>query len=77
MTKQIEAIFERGVLRPVEPIDVPEGERLQLIVITHRETHDNGKAATSLAEIAALPMEGQSGAFSGRDHDTVLYPKAS
>ena len=73
MTKQIEAIFERGVLHPVKPIDVPEGERVQLIVITRRDTHHDGNATASLAEIAALPIEGQSDAFSGRDHDTVLY----
>jgi predicted DNA-binding antitoxin AbrB/MazE fold protein len=34
MTKQIEAVYENGVLRPVEPIELPEGERLSLILIT-------------------------------------------
>ena len=77
MTKQIEAVYKNGVLRPVEPIDIPDGERLQLIVITRQATHDNGNAASSLAEIAALPLEGESEAFSGRDHDSVLYPKTS
>jgi predicted DNA-binding antitoxin AbrB/MazE fold protein len=77
MTKQIEAVYENGVLRPVHPINVPEGEHLQLIVITRRETQHNGDAAVSLAEIAALPIEGDNDAFSGRDHDTVLYPQTS
>lgn len=77
MTKQIEAVYENGVLRPVHPIDVPEGEHLQLIVITRKKAQDNGNAAALLAEIAALPIEGESNAFSGRDHDTVLYPPSS
>jgi predicted DNA-binding antitoxin AbrB/MazE fold protein len=34
MTKQIEAIYEKGVLRPVNPIELPEGQHLQLILIT-------------------------------------------
>jgi predicted DNA-binding antitoxin AbrB/MazE fold protein len=75
MTKQIEAVYENGVLRPVHPIDIPEGERLQLIVITRQDASQNGNAAASLAEIAALPIEGDSDAFSGRDHDTLLYPQ--
>ena len=77
MTKQIEAVYENGVLRPVHPIDVPEGEHLQLIVITRKKAQDNGNATALLAEIAALPIEGESNAFSGRDHDTVLYPSSS
>jgi hypothetical protein len=31
--------------------------------------------ASILAEIAALPLEGASDAFSGREHDSILYPK--
>jgi predicted DNA-binding antitoxin AbrB/MazE fold protein len=77
MTKQIEAVYENGVLRPVHPINIPEGERLQLIVVTRSEVQHNGNAAASLAEIAALPIEGDGDAFSGRDHDTILYPQAS
>ncbi len=34
MTKQIEAVYENGVLRPVEPIELPEGQGLDLILIT-------------------------------------------
>ena len=76
MTKQIEAVYENGVLRPVHPINLREGEHLQLIVVTPRDAPQNGNAAASLAEIAALPIEGDSDAFSGRDHDTILYPEA-
>lgn len=76
MTKQIEAVYENGVLRPVHPINVPEGEHLQLIVVTRKKAQHNGNAAALLAEIAALPIEGESDAFSGRDHDTVLYPQS-
>ena len=34
MTRQIEAVYENGVLRPVDPIDLPEGQHLQLILVT-------------------------------------------
>ena len=75
MTKQIEAIVENGLLRPVEPIDLPDGELLDLILITRGEYKTvNGDAARVLAEIAALPLEGANDAFSGQQHDQILYP---
>ncbi len=74
MTKQIEAVYENGVFRPTHPINFPEGEHLHLIVVTREEAQPNGNATALLAEIAALPIEGETSSFSGRDHDTVLYP---
>jgi predicted DNA-binding antitoxin AbrB/MazE fold protein len=32
MSAPIEAIFEGGVFRPLQPIDLPEGERVQITV---------------------------------------------
>ena len=75
MMKEIEAIYERGVLRPVEPLELPEGSRLDVILVSRDKAEQNGvAAANSLAEIAELPLEGASDAFSGRDHDSLLYP---
>ena len=75
MTKEIEAIYEHGVIRPLQPLELPEGARLDLIVITHEENKKNGNAAEILAEIAALPLEGSNDDFSGREHDSILYPR--
>lgn len=74
MTKEIEAIYEHGMIRPLQPLDLPEGARLDVIVVTHEEVKTNGNAAEILAEIAALPLEGENDACAGRDHDSVLYP---
>lgn len=75
MTKEIEAVYEHGVIRPLQPLELPEGSKLDLVVITHEQDQTNGKAAEIIAEIAALPLEGSDDSFSGRDHDSVLYPK--
>jgi predicted DNA-binding antitoxin AbrB/MazE fold protein len=75
MTKEIEAVYEQGMIRPLQPLELPEGARLDLIVITHEEPQSNGNAAKILAEIAALPLEGSSDSFAGREHDSILYPK--
>jgi predicted DNA-binding antitoxin AbrB/MazE fold protein len=75
MTKEIEAIYEHGMIRPLQPLELPEGSRLDLIVITHEQPGANGNAAEILAEIAALPLEGSSDEFSGSEHDSILYPR--
>ena len=75
MTKEIEAIYEHGIIRPIEPLELPEGTRLDVIVITRDKPLPNGNAADILADIAALPLEGASDSFAGREHDSILYPK--
>ncbi len=76
MSKQISAIYEKGRFRPLEPIELAEGEKLDLILLTHEVINDDQQTpAQILANIAALPLEGKDDAFSGADHDTVLYPK--
>ena len=75
MTKEIEAVYEQGMIRPSQPLELPEGARLDLIVITHEQPKANGNTAEIIAEIAALPLEGSGDAFTGREHDSILYPK--
>jgi hypothetical protein len=53
---------------------LPEGARLDLIVITHEQPEINGNTAKIIAEIAALPLESASDDFAGREHDSILYP---
>jgi predicted DNA-binding antitoxin AbrB/MazE fold protein len=76
MTKQLEAVYENGRLRPLEPLQLPEGTRLRVILITREEAGEQAAPARTLSEIAALPAEGAADSFSGRDHDSVLYPRA-
>ena len=70
MTKEIQAVYEKGIIRPLQPLELPEGSRLDLIVITH----ERSKAYGNPAEIAALPIEGSTDDFTRCDHDSILYP---
>jgi predicted DNA-binding antitoxin AbrB/MazE fold protein len=75
MTKEIEAVYEQGMIRPLQPLELPEGALLDLIVITHEQPGTNSNVAEVLAEIAALPLEGPNDGFAGREHDSILYPR--
>lgn len=56
MTMQIEAIYESGVLRPIFPLDLPEGERVAITLIApaDAEATQMAKAARDAKEIEII-----------------------
>ena len=73
MTTTVEAIYEQGVLRLLQPLSLAEGTRVDVIVFTREPTAEGGTPADIVAAIAAMPMEVGGEEFSGRDHDKILY----
>ena len=73
MSKQIQAVYENGMIRPLEPVQLAEGEELDVILIS-RQARDPRASARILADIAKLPIEGKTDEFSGEQHDRILYP---
>ena len=73
MTTTVEAIYEQGVLRLIQPLSLEEGTRVEIIVIMQEPTAEGRTPADILAAIAALPIEAGGEEFSGRDHDKILY----
>ncbi|MHC5594592.1 MAG: antitoxin family protein [Nostoc sp.] len=77
MTITIEAIYEHGVLRLLQPIPLAEGTRVEVTVVSTETRPKNKTPGQILAQIAAMPLEVSNDKFSGRDHDTILYPPHS
>ena len=75
MTHRIHAIFEKGVFRPVQPVNLDEGSRVEIEFETVTPPPDPKELLKALDAIAALPCEGPDDGFSGADHDSVLYGK--
>lgn len=71
----ITAIYEKGVLRLMQPMELPDGTSVDIIVIPKPSHSEHKNPADILADIAALPLEENADTFSGRDHDKVLYPE--
>ncbi|MBN1396107.1 MAG: antitoxin family protein [Pirellulales bacterium] len=72
MTTTVEAIYEQGILRPLTPLDLPEGQRVQVLLATDRPAGGQ-RSADILAEIASLPLEAPVDPHTSRNHDQVLY----
>lgn len=73
MSQTISAIYENGVLRLEKPLAVSEGAKVEILIVISKDEKQLKTPAELLAELAALPIEGKTDKFSGRDHDKILY----
>ncbi|MGH9831664.1 MAG: antitoxin family protein [Blastocatellia bacterium] len=54
MTTQLEAIYEQGVLRPLQPLDLAEGVKVEIILVSPLKKRTPYEI---LSAIATLPLE--------------------
>jgi predicted DNA-binding antitoxin AbrB/MazE fold protein len=85
MSRTVTAIFESGVFRPLQPVDLAAGTQVQVQLPTADPNSLAAKLSTDelarqraaieemIAEVERLPIEEPDDGFSGRDHDKVLY----
>jgi Protein of unknown function DUF104 len=69
-TISCQAVFENGVLRPLSPPALQEGEAVEVIIITQQPAAPGRTPAGIIAAIAALPVEASAmgcGPFSSSD----------
>ncbi len=82
MSREFDAIYDRGVFRPLEPVNLPDQAKV------HLQVQDTPAAADSTADelsqqqlamrelldwLSSRPLEPAGEPFSARDHDQVLY----
>lgn len=78
--KTIEAVFEHGVLRPLERLALPEGAHVRVSVARKAGSDQElmvsearKRPAQILAEIAALSVNHGGVDTASMDHDKILY----
>ena len=86
MSEDIRAIFDNGVFRPLEPLEIPDGTFVSVHV--ESDTHDNTTTSTSahvelskqqtalqamFQAVDRLPQIPRNDNLSGRNHDKILY----
>ena len=73
MTNRVEAVYEKGVFRPKEPVPLTEGSTVELTFETPSLDRPTEPLVKALLEIARMPSKGPKDGFSGADHDRILY----
>ncbi len=69
---QIEAVYEKGVLRPIVPLTLNDGARVE-ITLLEKQMETKRTSYEILCDIANLPLEVERLETAGRDHDSFLY----
>ncbi len=88
MNIDINAVYENGVLKPLEPVALPEHQQVQVSIRVSSGGHEpeveaavlerqNRALAELLKELAKFPLPPRTDNFSSSDHDAVLYGPAS
>ena len=72
MSHTIPAIFENGVIRPLEEIELTNGDEVEVILLK-KDGATPARAREILSQIASLPLEGNNGELAGAAQDEVLY----
>jgi len=73
MIRQVEAVYECGSLRLLEPIRLEEGERVLVSIQSAPPPPSPETVNAILDRIAALPVPDPDDPCTGEDHDKVLY----
>jgi predicted DNA-binding antitoxin AbrB/MazE fold protein len=80
MTRFISAIFDSGVFRPLEPVDLAQGERVVLHVespVAASEDQADVETRNAWSEyidrMEALPDATPADGLTNRDHDRLIY----
>lgn len=73
MTHAIQAVYEKGLLKPLEKLSLHEGEMIKMILLKKKVSPNANAVYKAINNIAEMPIEGDNKVFSGRDHDTLLY----
>jgi predicted DNA-binding antitoxin AbrB/MazE fold protein len=80
MTRTISAIFDAGVFRPLEPVELADGTQVELQLQLASDTScdpgdENSKKAwlDYLERMESLPARPASDGLSNRDHDQIIY----
>jgi predicted DNA-binding antitoxin AbrB/MazE fold protein len=80
MSRTIPAIFDAGVFRPLEPVELAQGTQveLQLSLAEPTITSDNDALDTNswleyVNRMESLPDNSPKDGFSNRDHDRIIY----
>jgi predicted DNA-binding antitoxin AbrB/MazE fold protein len=77
--QEIPAIYENGVLRPLEPLQLAEHQRVRVSIAPEVSDLEDVAAAQRHAmeeldaELAGVPDRSPDDGFSAADHDKLLY----
>ena len=75
MKTKIKAVFEQGILRLLEPVDLKDGEEILVTLDKNEKNIIKQNSHNILTKISQKAVVDKQDHFSGEDHDYILYGK--
>lgn len=71
----LKEVYEQRMLRLTQPLNLPEGTRVEITLVKSGTNFQQKKPADILAAIASLPLEREQDEFLARHLARILYPE--
>jgi predicted DNA-binding antitoxin AbrB/MazE fold protein len=76
MIRFISALFDGGVFKPLVPVDLAPGTRVEFVLpdaVCAAPEYDQASWLKFVEDMAAMPNDSPDNGFSNRDHDRAIY----
>ena len=73
MTTTVKAVYEGGVFKPKEPVDLREKTEVEVLIPTAPSSEDDPTGWKAMREFIGLAGEGAGSGKAAEEHDRILY----
>ena len=73
MTTAVKAIYEDGVFKPKEPVQLEERTEVEVLIPTAVRAEDDPTGWKAMHEFIGLAGEGAGSGNASEDHDAIIY----
>ena len=73
--KAVPMVYEQGNLRPLEPVVLPEGAHVEVVILDPSMPEDFAVTLDILDRIADMPLEGEDNSEVSQEYESILYPQ--
>jgi len=73
MTTAVKAIYENGVFKPKEPVDLEEKTEVEVLIPTPTPVEDDPTGWKAMREFIGLAGENAGSGKASEEHDRIIY----
>jgi predicted DNA-binding antitoxin AbrB/MazE fold protein len=73
MTTAVKAIYEDGVFKPKEPVELQEKTEVEVLIPTPASAQDDPTGWKAMREFIGLAGESAGGDRASEEHDKIVY----
>ena len=73
MTTAVKAVYENGVFKPKEPVNLQDKTEVEVLIPTNASAQDDATGWKAMREFIGLAGENAGSGRASEEHDTIIY----